>query len=164
MRRGTALSMVVAAAAIVASGLIVSDAGADDAKVTVRVRNGSTGTAAPAGLPVDVIVMTDPHEPVRFTGVTGADGAAVISVPVTRPSEHTVVGIASARYGRYPFHGEPFHLTGDPGAQPTAEVAVIVYDVPGDGLPRWSYAALAVIFLTAFVLTACRRSDRQLPD
>jgi len=41
---------------------------------------------------------------------------------------------------------------------------VTVYDVPAAGLPRWSYAALAVIFLAAFLLTACRRSDRQLPD
>ena len=162
MRAAAPLVAAVAAAAL--GCLIAPDARGAEATVTVHVRNGTTGAAAPEGLPVDIIVMVADHDVARFAGVTGADGTAAITMPIAPAPEQTIVGVASARYGRFLFRGEPFHLTGDPGAEPAVEVVVTVYDVPAAGLPRWSYIALAAIFLAAFALTALRRSDRQLAD
>jgi len=160
MRRSALLRI---AAAVTGLGCLVAPtAGADEpaqSTVLVHVRNGTTATAAPEGLRVEVVVMLTRESHARFTGRTGPDGTARITVPMDQTSAQTVVGMASAVYGPRVFPGDPFLLTRD---EPTAEVVVTVYEVPTAGLPRWSHVALGAIMLAALGLVALRRPDRQL--
>jgi hypothetical protein len=76
-------------------------------------------------------------------------------------------GPLAAPYVDYPVADEPaiarYDVMGavEPGRRIELRVRPVA---PPRGLPHWSYAALAMIFLAAAVLVAARRSDRQLTD
>jgi hypothetical protein len=139
-------------------------AGPGQVSVKVHVTPASRALKLSPGLPVELLVMQSRRagidKSVRLRGLTDERGTATIFVPASESDEKPTVCLAAVDCLGTTFFSQPFRLM---AGQAECEIEIRVVGPPAV-LPRWSYVALAVIFLAALALVALRPADNQLRD
>jgi hypothetical protein len=125
--------------------------------LVVHVRNGSTELAA-GGLPVTLFAEVQDRWIPIITDETQPDGTVTMTIPAEMAARLRFA--CQVIHQDRPFYGDAFEIDPD---SPVDMTVVTVYDpMPRLGLPWWTAAALAALFVAALTVLACRKSDRQL--